>query len=298
MEQGFQTAVDPAKASFYHGTETDRQTPPRPRRPARRRRPAGPAPDQATQLADALQLAYCQPAVAAFFNFELADETDLAGWQSGLLWADLTPKPSYQRVQGRGPRRRRRAASTASAGTPKAAADSVPVPRPARHRPLRRRGGPPDRRSSVRGVFVRSLAEADPFTTADGSTIRELLGLPTAPIRNQSLAEATLEPGQATERHYHAETEEIYYVVEGTGEMELDGDRRQIEVGDAVLIPPGAWHQIRAARGAAALPLLLRARVPARGHVLRLSRAGSVARACSASRSASRSSRSTATTSR
>jgi quercetin dioxygenase-like cupin family protein len=95
-------------------------------------------------------------------------------------------------------------------------------------------------------VIVRSLAEADPFTTADGSTIRELLGLPNAPVRNQSLAEATLEPGQTTERHYHAEAEEIYYVVEGSGEMELDGDRRVLSPGDAVLIPPGAWHRITA----------------------------------------------------
>jgi mannose-6-phosphate isomerase-like protein (cupin superfamily) len=95
-------------------------------------------------------------------------------------------------------------------------------------------------------VIVRSLAEADAFTTADGSTIRELLGLPTAPVRNQSLAEATLEPGQATERHYHGEAEEIYYVVDGSGEMELDGNRRLVSPGDAVLIPPGARHQIRA----------------------------------------------------
>ena len=95
-------------------------------------------------------------------------------------------------------------------------------------------------------MIVRALAEAQPFTTADGSTIRELLGLPTAPVRNQSLAEATLEPGQATERHYHAEAEEIYFVVEGAGEMEVDGERRRVTLGDAVLIPPGARHQIRA----------------------------------------------------
>ena len=93
---------------------------------------------------------------------------------------------------------------------------------------------------------IRSLDAAEAFTTADGSTIRELLGLPTAPVRNQSLAEATLAAGQATERHYHAESEEIYYVVEGSGEMEIDGDRRPVGVGDAVLIPPEAHHQIRA----------------------------------------------------
>lgn len=100
-------------------------------------------------------------------------------------------------------------------------------------------------------MIVRALAEAEPFTTADGSTIRELLGLPTAPVRNQSLAEASLAPGQATQRHYHAETEEIYYVVEGSGEMELDGERRSLRIGDAVLIPPGATSSAPARRAAA-----------------------------------------------
>jgi hypothetical protein len=41
-----------------------------------------------------MELAYCQPAVGAFFNFQLADERRLGGWQSGLLWANWSPKPS------------------------------------------------------------------------------------------------------------------------------------------------------------------------------------------------------------
>jgi mannose-6-phosphate isomerase-like protein (cupin superfamily) len=98
-------------------------------------------------------------------------------------------------------------------------------------------------------VEIRSLDQAERFTTKDGSTIRELLGLPTSSARNQSLAEATLPPGGATERHYHGETEEIYYLVEGSGEMEIDGETRRVAPGDAVLIPPGAWHQIRAHEG-------------------------------------------------
>jgi quercetin dioxygenase-like cupin family protein len=114
-------------------------------------------------------------------------------------------------------------------------------------------------------VIVRSLAEADAFTTADGSTIRELLGLPTAPVRNQSLAEATLEPGQATERHYHAEAEEIYYVVEGGGEMELDGERRTVGVGDAVLIPPArGTRSAPAPRGGCGSCAVVRLRIATR----------------------------------
>jgi oxalate decarboxylase/phosphoglucose isomerase-like protein (cupin superfamily) len=65
---------------------------------------------------------------------------------------------------------------------------------------------------------VMSLAQAEPFTTKDGSTIRELHH-----TEAQSLAEARLEPGQATERHYHRASEEIYVVLEGSGDMELDG---------------------------------------------------------------------------
>jgi mannose-6-phosphate isomerase-like protein (cupin superfamily) len=96
---------------------------------------------------------------------------------------------------------------------------------------------------------IRAYDRAEPFTTKDGSTIRELLGLLTAPVRNQSLAEATLAPGQATERHYHAETEELYYLLEGEGEMEIDEERARVRPGDAILIPPGAWHQIHADAG-------------------------------------------------
>jgi mannose-6-phosphate isomerase-like protein (cupin superfamily) len=96
-------------------------------------------------------------------------------------------------------------------------------------------------------VEVRNLDEAEPFTTKDGSTIRELIGLPTSTlVRNQSLAEATLEPGQATTRHFHRASEEIYFLLGGGGVLEVDGDSREVGPGDAVLIPAGARHTLRA----------------------------------------------------
>ena len=84
LEDGFQTGVA-AKRSFYGSNETDRAVV----------APVGGKVDQASQLTDAIRLAYCQPAVGGFFNFLLADETNLHGWQSGVLFADWTPKPSY-----------------------------------------------------------------------------------------------------------------------------------------------------------------------------------------------------------
>ena len=93
---------------------------------------------------------------------------------------------------------------------------------------------------------VRSRDDAEAFTTKDGSTIRELLGTQHG-TANQSLAEATLEPGQSTQRHYHARSEELYVLLEGEGEMEVDGATRRVRAGDSILIPPGAWHRIAAA---------------------------------------------------
>lgn len=93
---------------------------------------------------------------------------------------------------------------------------------------------------------VRNREHADAFTTLDGSTIRVLLDAALGGTRKQSLAEASLPAGASTRRHYHARTEEIYVVLAGSGEMEVDGDRQAVVAGDAILIPPGAWHEIRA----------------------------------------------------
>jgi mannose-6-phosphate isomerase-like protein (cupin superfamily) len=100
---------------------------------------------------------------------------------------------------------------------------------------------------------IRKREQQEPFTTKDGSTIRSLMDLAIAPVRKQSLAEASLPAGAATERHYHRLSEEIYYITSGRGEMELDGDVQSVEPGDAILIPPGAWHQIRATESLAFL---------------------------------------------
>ncbi len=95
-------------------------------------------------------------------------------------------------------------------------------------------------------MTINQIAEQQPFTTADGSTIRSILDKTNAPVELQSLAEASLELGSATERHYHKLSEEIYFVLEGEGNMEIEGEERLVAVGDAILIPPGAWHQITA----------------------------------------------------
>jgi len=79
LEAGFETTIDPAKRSLYSGRELVQAISPV---------------EQAAQLRAALRLAASQPRVTAWFNFLLWDEPHLEGWQSGLYWADGSPKPS------------------------------------------------------------------------------------------------------------------------------------------------------------------------------------------------------------
>jgi mannose-6-phosphate isomerase-like protein (cupin superfamily) len=89
-----------------------------------------------------------------------------------------------------------------------------------------------------------NLNQVPSFITKDGSEIRELLAHRNSAIRNQSLAEARVRVGGATQEHYHVRTEEIYYITHGTGRIRIDGEEREVTAGDAVAIPPGRRHKL------------------------------------------------------
>jgi hypothetical protein len=78
-EYGVDSQIPQAKRSFYGGRE-----------------PATTKPVtegvQAAYYKEALQLAACQPTVRGFLIFHVTDETDYNRWQSGVYYADGTPK--------------------------------------------------------------------------------------------------------------------------------------------------------------------------------------------------------------
>jgi mannose-6-phosphate isomerase-like protein (cupin superfamily) len=93
-------------------------------------------------------------------------------------------------------------------------------------------------------VRIENLGRVPAFTTLDGSEIREVAGLPTGNAVNQSLAEATVAPGAATEEHYHRLTEEIYFFTHGRGRLRVGDEEREVEPGDTVVIAPGLRHKL------------------------------------------------------
>jgi mannose-6-phosphate isomerase-like protein (cupin superfamily) len=91
---------------------------------------------------------------------------------------------------------------------------------------------------------IRNLNQMAPFVTKDGSEIREILAYRNSDIRNQSLAEARLPVGSSTQEHYHARTEEIYFITHGQGRMRIEGELAEVGAGDAIAIPAGKKHKL------------------------------------------------------
>jgi len=85
-EFGVESQIPTAKQALYAGTE-----------------PAVTEPvDEATQAAyyrQAIQLSFCYPTVRGLFLFHAVDEKALSGWQSGVYYADDTPKSSLADVK-------------------------------------------------------------------------------------------------------------------------------------------------------------------------------------------------------
>jgi mannose-6-phosphate isomerase-like protein (cupin superfamily) len=91
---------------------------------------------------------------------------------------------------------------------------------------------------------IDRLDQQEPFITADGSTIREVAGVPTGNATQQSLAEATVPAGGETVEHYHRVAEEVYHLVRGAGRLRLGDEEADVRAGDTIVIPPGVRHKL------------------------------------------------------
>jgi mannose-6-phosphate isomerase-like protein (cupin superfamily) len=93
-------------------------------------------------------------------------------------------------------------------------------------------------------MIVVNRSEAAIINTPHGSEIRPLIDRTTSGIERCSLAEEVLPPGASVGRHYHLETEEVYYILCGAGRMTVGKEVQEVAAGDAVFIPRGQTHTL------------------------------------------------------
>ncbi len=94
--------------------------------------------------------------------------------------------------------------------------------------------------------MIRNRDNVAPYVTKDKSTIRELFHPDSSPVEGFSVAEAEVDKGMETDAHVHKKSQEIYHILEGAGTMRLGERSFEVKAGDAILIPPGTLHNIKA----------------------------------------------------
>jgi quercetin dioxygenase-like cupin family protein len=95
----------------------------------------------------------------------------------------------------------------------------------------------------VGAVTVVPLASAEPIELPQGSWSRMLVTGARVDGNASSLGYSVFTPGTVLTPVKH-ETEEVAYVVAGSGELRLDGEAVPFREGDAVHIPAGTWHAV------------------------------------------------------
>lgn len=94
-------------------------------------------------------------------------------------------------------------------------------------------------------MFIKDLKDCEEFMAGDNTRLRELLHPDKADLSlRYSLAHAVLEPGLTSYAH-KLKTSEVYYILEGEGEMHIDDETEKVFPGQAVYIPPESKQFIK-----------------------------------------------------
>jgi mannose-6-phosphate isomerase-like protein (cupin superfamily) len=77
-----------------------------------------------------------------------------------------------------------------------------------------------------------------------------------SPMEKLVVSMTVLHPGKETGGHGHEGSEEVYFFVSGSGEMQLGQDRFHVREGDIVKIPGGKFHKVFNTAGRADLTFI------------------------------------------
>ena len=95
-------------------------------------------------------------------------------------------------------------------------------------------------------MFVHRQADCPEFIAGDGTVLRELLNPDKHAVAvRYSVAHATLAQGSSSQLHYLTTTE-VYYILRGSGRMQIDSETREVFPGDLIYIAPHAKQRITA----------------------------------------------------
>src|SRR5262245_26666952 len=97
--------------------------------------------------------------------------------------------------------------------------------------------------TAIRGYLVRRIEDAPTVACSCGQSTR--------PLTAADGVACNLHVTFITDsvKHYHRACSEVYYILEGSGKMELNDDVIDVKPGTVVYIKPGTRHRLYSAAG-------------------------------------------------
>ena len=96
---------------------------------------------------------------------------------------------------------------------------------------------------SPAAISVVALESVEPIELPGGSWSRMLVTGERVGENSSSIGFSVFKPGSATTSVSH-ETEEVAYVVSGSGRLDTDDGEVRFATGDAIHIPARTWHAV------------------------------------------------------
>jgi len=94
-------------------------------------------------------------------------------------------------------------------------------------------------------MLVKNTKEVPHFIAGDKTIIRELLHPKNEVVDiNYSIAHASVLEGEASLPHALTSSE-VYYILQGSGQVFIDDSTKQVQTGDIVFVPPKATQYIK-----------------------------------------------------
>ena len=93
-------------------------------------------------------------------------------------------------------------------------------------------------------TFVRRQIDLNYIQTEDGGSLGELTSPSNSAVRGISIARARVPANTRSTPHWHARTEEVYFIISGEAHAFIGGQRYELGPGDALCIPTGQIHHL------------------------------------------------------
>jgi mannose-6-phosphate isomerase-like protein (cupin superfamily) len=88
-------------------------------------------------------------------------------------------------------------------------------------------------------MLIKDTKSSSYFDAVDETVLAELLHPKNDGVKlDFSIAHAVLKPGKSSLPHILKESVEVYYILEGQGQMHIDREVETVESGQVVYIPP------------------------------------------------------------